>query len=681
LALFLCHVAAEDYGSDHGVKYIISPRLPILDTRVPEVIRSITSEVEMADQFSGAFVKAYGIKSLRDIRSESLSPDERVLAVFPSIQLLRVTRELSAGRIMKTNLILAGSVSYLDPWTRACVTSTTRMIEVRNMISADLSEEQKQEILCGSFSKAFDNWISEMIVSSKERVSPFVLEVRTLKSPGMGILQKRLKGCLLNAGYLQGLQKGMILSKGTRKIRIQDVQKHMSWAVDALNCEEEVRENLIFKVIVNHKQDMPGSTSGLKVRLKHRQLECFAEQNVVDRDSELIILKSYLSKAEHLDILPLILTSNAYRDAIDGFYGYLNRNAQNVDMGVAVSQLISAVLAGENRDLDIELFPSDKFFCRFGGNGEVSELFFRVGFASLITRPMGCSAEQGNLFFDVVEEKNEQVIKEMAGVREVDRDGIRLSVTRNGLILMARSLVKATSNIACGSGPVQYSGTVLNDLSVQWNPGFSAPGAMKPLLWRRPWRGITDPVTGEYLGVFLKIMPTKTGLPLTMGTLNQEALHEGDILSFTRLSGSENRNYVLLKSGDCRAPDVLKLYPDLQLALIAAELKRQIPGIHVVLGDFNDPAVPVLRQIFNVEKFQQSKERIFLQIAWRFRLGNDPGNPVWKIGRRFRDELLFPHSEIGGLDVQRHTARALKSHLKELVEFSRTKNLESALKP
>ena len=660
------------------IKYILSQNLPLLDAQAQTELSQIYNPTNTAQEFEKIFRNTFGQESIRNIQENLLAPDEQVLAVFPSLQLLRLVEETSAGRLLKMKLILAGSVAFLDPWTRANVYSATKMIEVENSISVTTPQPEKDKIIRDSLAAALQSWMHEMVQQSKNQVSPFALEVRSLKPPKLGLFKHKLPGCLLNAGYIQGLQKGMILSKGMKRLRIQEVQENMAWALNLMAEEEPIPEDLVFQIILNRKSNSPQETTGLKVRLGCQSPPFSFPGQVLDADSELIILKSYLSKASHLDVQPLEFRSEIYKKELLSFYSYLNNGADLVDMGIAANQDEFAKLGNENGDLDIQLYLRDRFFFEIPQEDGTNQLYYRCEYAAQINEPFGDKNLGSEIFINLISAKDEQVLKEMAGVREVDDAGSWLTVTRNSLITLAKNLSAATETMKRGAGPIQCAGTVQPDLTVSWDSGVAPPSPNKPLSWRRPSKPVIDPMTGKTLGIFEKAITTEDGLPLTIWNMQQAKLQPGDILRFTVLKDDSQKKWVHLKAGPSSANEDWKWDPQLQLACTALELKSQAPELQILMKT-DDSSIPMLWQLFQVEAFEQNPEHLFLQVAWRLRLGDNPEEPIWKTGRRFKDDLTFPKAEIGGQDLRRHISTSLERFTKELIKEALTKDLKKTI--
>ena len=51
-----------------------------------------------------------------------------MLVVLPVLTAVRVAQEISAGTILRLDASLIGSLSVVDPWTRANLYSATRMV-------------------------------------------------------------------------------------------------------------------------------------------------------------------------------------------------------------------------------------------------------------------------------------------------------------------------------------------------------------------------------------------------------------------------------------------------------------------------------------------------------------------------------------------------------------------------
>lgn len=647
------------------VSYVLHDEVPLLDIDAPQEVRVHYHATGSAKQFAKAFAEAFGQDVMFDLEQHLISADEPILAVFPALQLLRLEEERVAGRVIKWNLICAGSATFFDPWTRAGVYSATQMVEVQNQLTTDTDPQRRTQILQQSLQTALQNWIKAVVQEASQQVSPFTIRAHTLKLPRMGLFKKELGGCLLNRGYIDGLKAGMILKYADYRIRVVDVQENMSWAQDVIDPDKTIPPDLAFDIIVNKSRDVAHTTQGLKLQIRTLS----GQQGTLQPDAEKMILKAYLSKHEHLEILPLQMEDANFNKEITSFYDDLNRGSKVLGT-LAASQELIAQLAVEKPDLELILIPT-----RFDQlQLPASENFLlRSVYNGILLQSNGPDFPQQ--FLTCVQQTDERVLQTMKGVREADPANHLLSLSRNSLISLAAKLGPATEAIQRGKGMVHLSGHVLANGQIKWQQ--AAPAKHKPLVWKRPTKAVVDPHTQRKLGVFEKVLDPATSL----STLDLEDLKPGDVLHFTQLEKAADKATVQLRMGEHTAPTSFYPNGDLMMAQLAQEITKHFPQLNLLWHEGHQEDEPLLWQLVKVESLETTPQRFYFQVARRLRLGPKPDQPVWKIGKRFKYELPFDQATLGSKDLFACLESALEKHNQELAEAARNKGLLKAITP
>ncbi len=503
----------------------VSSRSVIVSDPIPD--SNLPAPADRDALFRRKLETAYAGQILQLGPNTMISPDERVLLVVPSITAARTTHQVKAGSIHNFESVIVGDVSAVDPWTGTILYSATRMVIGEISLGQSKINETSTEIP-KAFRVTYDRWLDACIEQMKRDLEPFDLTADTLAAPEKA---RNSPGGIWPFGSERGVRQGAtLMSPNGQLAEVTSVYPKFSAIRDIASFSRAIPAGETYSLTVVER---PSSRPEPRVALFWLGLPLIPPSSSggqsISSDVALSLFANYLTRSGALRILPQQSSLPAVQDQFRAISDDVSRHSKLVVQNAITLQRDSLVrLAAEAPEYSVEFGVLDSYLgSRTRPDGSVEHLF-RVTFAAAIHGRTDSEESPIYPVMSVVRHTEELARIEMHGVREEDPASAWLTVSRNGLIRLAKEVLDKISSQDRGNLAWREAVVSADHHSINWNGAPPMPTA--PITWLRAVGPVVN-IRGETLGTYFNRQAPAQGF-LNSRVLNSEKLHAGDVLRF-----------------------------------------------------------------------------------------------------------------------------------------------------
>ena len=396
---------------------------------------------ELATEFNTKFKAAFPNQVLDlDDPEQTVSAEDHVVLIIPTITIARMTDERVAGTIHNFDAFVVGDVSAVDPWTDASLYSGTRMVYSKFKVGD--SEMPALDRLAGSAFKAVSSqWMDKTIEQMRTRFAPFALTGKTLPIPEKA---RKFTGGIWPYGFTHGVRTGKTL-RGTpgKFAKVIATFPHYSIIEDVANPTRIISGGEQYSLTIVEKPTERGEPLVQLAWLGASPSSPVGEHShVLSVSAMLSLFDNYLTKDGGVRILPHRLYEDT-EPQLEQLDEEMNRASKGVVRTLQVSYRANLVQeASENPDRKIELGIVERYHGTRVKPSGAKENYYRVTIAACLRERTGPDNFPVYAVSSVLQHVEELANVEEAGVREVDPESVYLTLFRNAVIHIAEKLQK-----------------------------------------------------------------------------------------------------------------------------------------------------------------------------------------------------------------------------------------------